>query len=308
MLVVNSSAAAMNLLDLPDGQLFRQADYLRSRHFGKSIDLCAIINAKSGNCGMDCAFCPQSTYHTPTQKNIWKLDPASIAEKILRLEDYPLQHIGIVTSGARLGDEELDELITVFSTLKPRTLKKICVSLGRLSEACLAELRKAGIIRYHHNLESSEKYYPAICSTQTWQERANTVRLAAKAGLQNCTGALFGIGESWEDRISLAFSLKKLKVKNIPINFLDPQAGTRLAERKLLTENEALRIVALFRHILPDSTLRICGGRTRIFAGRISGLIKAGANALMTGNYLTTGGNSIENDLNELARNGFEAS
>lgn len=305
MFTVASPFEALRLLDLPDGQLFQQADYLRNLHFGKTIDLCAIINAKSGNCGMDCAFCPQSSFSGNDKENVWSLDPVDLAGKILRLSDFPLCHIGIVTSGARLGDEELDELISVLHALDPATQKKICVSLGRLRQEQLERLRASGVLRYHHNLESSARYYPAICSTQTWQERAKTVQLAAKAGLENCTGALFGLGESWEDRISLAFSLKKLKVKNIPINFLDPRPGTRLAGLKAPGENEALRIVALVRHILSEASLRICGGRPRIFGGRLAELIHAGANAIMTGDYLTTGGNNIENDIDELVKNGF---
>lgn len=305
MYAVDSPAMALRLLDLPDRQLFRQADYLRNLHFGESIDLCAIINAKSGNCGMDCAFCPQSSYSRDNGKVAWGLDSTTLADKILRLSGFPLRHIGIVSSGARLGDEEFDELISVLYTLAPGVLKKICVSLGHLPAVRLEKLKASGVLRYHHNLESSARYYSSICSTQTWQDRANTVRLAAGAGLENCTGGLFGMGESWEDRVSLAFSLKKLKVKNIPINFLDPQPGTRLAGCQALGENEALRIVALLRHILPEASLRICGGRPRIFGRRIGELVHAGANAIMTGDYLTTGGNNIENDIDELEKNGF---
>lgn len=306
MYEVVSRDQALELLDLPDDRLFCRADYLRKTFFGNRVDLCAIVNAKSGDCPMDCGFCAQSRHASGSRK--CSLEKDELAEKILNLAKYPVNRIGIVTSGGLLTDNELDGFIAILSTLPDDVLARVCVSFGRLNPVQLATLRKIGILRYHHNLETSEQYYSRICSTQTWRQRESTVIAAAEAEFCNCTGGLFGMGESWEDRIDLAFSLKKLRVKNIPLNFLDPQKGTRMENNKVMAAKEALRIIAIFRHILPDATLRICGGRPKVFVNNQPDIFKAGANALMTGNYLTTNGICIANDLHMLAKNGFELS
>jgi len=173
----------------------------------------------------------------------------------------------------------------------------LCASLGRLAPAELVQLKQAGIGRFHHNLESSKAYYPSICSTQTWQQRFDTVKAAQAAGLDICSGGLFGLGESWEDRIDLALTLRELEVDSVPINFLYAHPGTALKAIPALSADEALRIVALYRFLLPQTTLRICGGRTHVLGDRQSELFAAGANGIMTGGYLTVAGSQYEADL-----------
>lgn len=290
--------------------LLDSAEGLRQARFGNKVELCAIINAKSGNCGMNCRFCSQSSHSTTNVDTFPLLGDAELRRHVDALRPYPVKRCGIVTSGAALAGGELDRLIGYIGEQNreaPQGGLTLCASLGRLPLRDLARLRRAGLGRYHHNLESSEGFYPSLCTTQRWQDRAATVRAAKEAGLEVCCGGLFGTGESWADRVAFAFELHGLGVDNIPINFLHPHPGTPLAAQSLLSPEEALRIVAVFRHILPSATLRICGGRTTVLAGREDELFRAGANALMTGNYLTTKGQGVEHDLAMLARLGLEA-
>lgn len=289
--------------------LLDSADRLRRARFSNTVELCAIINAKSGNCGMNCRFCSQSS-HSATDAEIFPLlGDAELRRHVDALRPYPVKRCGIVTSGAALAGGELDRLLEYIGGQEreaPRDGPTLCASLGRLPLRDMDRLRRAGLGRYHHNLESSEAFYPGLCTTQRWQDRAATVRAAREAGLEVCCGGLFGAGESWADRVAFAFELDGLGVDNVPINFLHPHPGTPLAAQPLLSPEEALRIVAVFRHILPAATLRICGGRATVLADSEDELFHAGANALMTGNYLTTKGQGVEHDLAMLARLGLE--
>ena len=272
-------AQAQVLLSLPDARLFEQAGRLREAVFGRKVDLCAIINARSGNCAMDCRFCSQSRHnHTPIA--VFDLLPdETLRERILKLAALPVSHIGIVTSGAALSEAELARLRAVLAALPGDVRPRVCASLGRLSSAQLEQLAQAGLTRYHHNLETAQGHYPHVCTTQTWEQR----------------------------RIAFAFSLKALGVRNVPMNFLHPHPETPLAGQRPLSAGEALRIIALFRHILPEATLRICGGRPTTLGARQHEVFAAGANALMTGDYLTTHGQGIEEDLAMIAAQGLEA-
>lgn len=294
---VTSHDDARQLLALPEPRLFAQATALREAAFGKYVDLCAIINAKSGNCGMDCVFCSQSRHNSTGVATFDLLPDAELRGRILALADTPVHHIGIVTSGGALGDAELERLGKLVAALPDDVRPRVCASLGRLRQEQLEGLRDRGLVRFHHNLESSQGFYSRVCTTQSWTQRRDTVLAAARAGLGNCTGGLFGLGESWDDRIDFAFQLRELGVRNVPINFLHAHPHTPLATQPPLPAGEALKIIALFRHILPQATLRLCGGRPEILGIRQNEMFAAGANALMTGDYLTTRGSALEADL-----------
>ena len=301
-----TTSAARELVSLPLPELLAGAGRLREAVFGFRVDLCAIINARSGNCAMDCRFCAQSV-HNRTSVDVFELLPSDVLRaRILSLADTPVSKIGIVTSGAALTGREFDRLCEVVRSLPEAVVPRVCVSLGRLEERRLSELASLGIRRYHHNLETAESGYPHICTTQTWRQRRDTVERAMRAGLEACTGGLFGLGESWEQRLEFAFSLKELGVRHIPLNFLNPHPHTPLASQPPLSAGEALRVIAVFRHILPEATLRICGGRPLVLGGRQREMFAAGANALMTGHYLTTPGYSMEDDFAMLASLGLE--
>lgn len=300
-------AQALDLLSLSQTQLLEQAAALREATFGRKVALCAIINARSGNCSMDCRFCSQSRHnHTPV--DVFDLLPnADLRARILDLAALPVARIGIVTSGAALNDAELARLQELLANLPAHVRRRVCASLGRLTAGQFRQLAGAGLGRYHHNLETAQSHYPFVCSTQTWEQRRDTVLRAMRAGLSVCAGGLFGLGESWEERIDFAFSLKALGVRHVPMNFLHPHPQTPLAGQKPLAAQEALRIIAIFRHILPEASLRVCGGRPLVLGARQNEIFAAGANALMTGDYLTTHGMGIAADLAMLAELGLEA-
>ena len=254
---------------------------------------------------MNCAFCSQSRFHATNIKSHPLLSQEQLAERCTQLASLPVQHIGIVTSGAALNGEEFHTLCNTIQMLAPSIRERLCVSLGTLSDQNLHKLSTIGIRRFHHNLESSSQFYPKICQTQTWQMRKQTVLRARAQGLENCTGGLFGLGESFFERIRFAFQLKALHISHIPLNFLHPHPHTPLGKNKPLSPEEALRCIAIFRHILPTATLRVCGGRPITFGTQQNLIFKAGANALMVGDYLTTQGSGLEDDLRMIATLGF---
>ncbi len=288
----------MELADLLAG-----ATRIREAHFGRRIQLCAIINAKSGKCDMDCTFCSQSG-HASTQIEEYPFLPRPELEKRMGaiLENGDCR-CSVVTSGGKLSGAELEVL---FETARGAGAAPLCASLGRLGSAELDELKRSGIGRFHHNLESSESYYPNICSTQTWRQRLDTVKAAQTAGLDVCSGGLFGLGESWDDRIDLALTLRELGVDSVPINFLYAHDGTPLARVQPMEADEALRIIALYRFLLPRTTLRICGGRVHVLGDRQAEIFAAGANGMMTGGYLTVAGSQYETDCAMLCRLGLQ--
>lgn len=294
------------ILNLPEDELFAETERLRKTHFGNRIELCAIINIRSGACSMDCAFCAQSSHNPGASAQYGLLEDAELMQRINALLALPVAHIGLVASGPFLSGGEFERLCNFLDSLPAKIKDKICLSTGRLPAQCLADLRTCGIRRYHHNLETSRNYYPRICSTQTWQARCDTVLRAAEAGFETCCGGLFGMGESWQDRLDLANTLASLEIGQIPINFLNPRANTRLAARSAPAPTEGLRIVALFRRVLPEATLRICGGRKECLGSRQGDVFRAGANALMSGDFLTTKGSGLDFDLRLIHNNGLE--
>jgi len=300
-----TNIALTDITNAPLDDLLNEANRVRTNTFGNEVDLCAIINIKSGRCVMDCRFCAQSRHHD-TIVETYPLRPTEeLSSETRKLWRQNISKIGWVSSGRSLSTEELDTILEGIETvLSEEGASRICASLGQLGTAELSALKDAGVCRYHHNLETSEHFYPSICTTQRWQDRRATIERVKELGWAICSGGLFGLGETWEDRQQLALTLKELEVDSVPINFLSPISGTPLADRKPLSSEEALRIVALFRLALPTATIRICGGRPTVFAEREQDelLFRAGANALMTGNYLTTSGISPEKDQEMIER------
>ena len=288
-----SREEALALSRLDEAELFAGATRLREAFFGRFVRFCAILNAKSGRCDMNCAFCSQSASADTSIETYPLLPEKRLVQGLRELMATDDCRASLVTGGGKLSDDDVRRVANVARTLSPAPL---CASLGRLSREALGELLAAGIARFHHNLETSERFYPEICTTQSWRERRKVVETARAVGLDVCSGGLFGLGETWEDRIDLALVLRDLGVDSVPINFLYAHPGTRLADLPPLSPEEALRIVALYRFLLPNVTLRICGGRLHVLAERQIDLFAAGANGLMTGNYLTVSGSQYETD------------
>ncbi len=297
-----SREEARALLHLDEQELFSSATQIREHYFGNEVEACFIINAKSGNCNMNCRFCSQSGVNS-TEIEHYPFKEEIELEAILRSwEQFPIGRCGIVTAGGALTDADVDKLATWLENRRAsgRPGPRICGSLGRLKLKALHRLREAGMTRIHHNLETSESFYPQVCTTQQWRDRLDTVHEAIREGFSVCSGGLFGMGETWEDRFDFAFFLREDGIEHIPVNFLYPHPGTPMANQPVMSPSEALRILAVLRHIHPRSVLRVCGGRVSVLRERQFEMFSAGANAFMTGNYLTISGAGPQNDLKKL--------
>ncbi|MBN1673550.1 MAG: biotin synthase BioB [Kiritimatiellae bacterium] len=279
--------------DVPD--LLAAATALRRRFFPGRLTLCAIVNAKSGACSEDCAFCAQSAANN-TQAEVFPLKSAAeigrARESAARL---PVSRFGIVTSGKGLTDADLDrvcEMVRAGGQAAPRW----CASLGCLSRAQFERLRDAGLTRFHHNLETAASFYPRICSTHGYAERLATVRAAKELGFDVCSGGILGMGETLEQRVELAAALAREQVDSIPLNFLIPIPGTRLAAQPPMKPLDIIRSILLFRLLNPEAELKVCAGRAHL--RDLQALIfYAGATGIMIGALLTVPGGDVERDL-----------
>ncbi|MFZ3121944.1 MAG: biotin synthase BioB [Thermodesulfovibrionales bacterium] len=293
-----TKAEAVQISALPKTEmfdLFAAANRIRQTFRGDSVDLCAIVNAKSGACPEDCSYCAQSS-RSKTETAIYPLiNKSAVIEKAKEARDAGVKRFCIVTSGRKTGKNELKEICSMINDIREIGLLP-CSTLGLLNKDELKFLKDSGLERYHHNLETSERFFPEICRTHTYSDKLNTIDAAMSAGISVCSGGIFGIGETWEDRIDMAFTLKKLPIASVPINYLIPVKGTPLEEQDMLNPFEALKIVSLYRFILPQKEIRICGGRMQVLGEFNSMVFMAGADSLLTGNYLTTTGRTFSDD------------
>lgn len=276
--------------------LFKLANSIRDKYRGNSVDLCSIINAKSGACPEDCSFCAQSA-HSKTDTGVYPLmNKKEILEAAAVSKKYSVKRFCVVTSGKKPSADELDNICGFVSELRGMGFLP-CATLGMLDAQELKQLKEAGLNRYHHNLETSEAFFSEICTTHTYKDKIRTIEAVKSLGLSICSGGIFGLGESWEDRIDMALALKEIGVDSVPINFFTPVRGTPLGENELLDPLEALKIIAIYRLILPESEIRVCGGRDLTLKDKNSFIFSAGADGLLLGNYLTTNGRKPEEDL-----------
>lgn len=287
------------LLSMPEEDLLpfcAGADLLREAHFGRTIHLCAIHNGKSGRCSEDCSFCSQSIRAT-TDAPVYPLQSVEdLAAPGKRLEDTPVNRYSIVTSGRGLPPEETRRVAQALSQIDPVRLST-CASLGIIGKNELEALKAAGVTRYHHNLETAASHFAAVCTTHTYEERLRTLQEARRAGLSLCCGGIFGLGESDDQILELALTLRELRVDAVPVNFLTPIPGTTAAGLRHLTPLRCLKIIAFLRYALPDREIIVCGGRQHNLKELHPLIFYAGASGLMTGDYLTTAGRCLDNDL-----------
>lgn len=285
--------------------LFGLANRIRDKYRGNKVDLCSIVNARSGACPEDCSFCAQSV-HNNTDAEVY---PLLTREKILRAADdakkKSVKRFCIVTSGKRTSGSDLEAVCGLISEIRDMGILP-CATLGMLDYGELNQLKDAGLNRYHHNLETSEAYFSEICTTHTYREKIETLNAARSLALSVCSGGIFGLGESWDDRIDMAFALKEIGVDSIPVNFLTPVNGTPMGNREMLSPVEALKIIAIYRLILPDREIRICGGRPATLRDLNAYIFFAGADGFLLGNYLTTPGRNPEDDLRMISDLGLE--
>ena len=284
--------------------LYDCANEIREHFCGNRMDLCSITNAKSGKCSEDCKWCSQSAWHNTNAEVYPVVDKQrAVDEAVNNAKQGVIRH-SLVTSGRTVTDKELDQFIDIFDGIKQSCNIQLCASMGLLNKNQLARLKQTGISHYHCNLETAPSYFKSMCSTHSIDEKIATIKDAQATGLSVCSGGIIGMGETMEQRIELAFTLRDLGVKSIPVNILNPIEGTALQGRQILNEEEVLTTIALFRFINPDAFLRFAGGRLLIRHFQDKAL-KAGINASIVGDMLTTIGSNIEEDLRDFSKAGF---
>ena len=275
--------------------LLEGADKIREYFCGDKVDLCTIINGRSGRCGEDCKYCAQSA-HNHTNCEVYDFLPKEkILAEALANEKEGVDRFAIVTAGRSLSGEDFEKAIDAYETMHKECKLDLCASLGFLTKEQLHRLHEAGVTSYHDNIETSRRNFPNICTTHTYDEKIATIKAAQEEGFCVCSGGIIGMGETWEDRLDMAVSLAELGIMSIPINALMPIPGTPLENLEQLSENDILRTIAFFRYINPEANVRLAAGRALI-TNDGEAAFSGGASATITGNMLTTSGSTIESD------------
>ncbi len=277
--------------------LMAGADRIRKTFRGNEIEVCAISNVRSGNCSENCAFCSQSGHHKTDAPTYDFIPAEELVEQARQARQWGASDFGIVSKGWGVrSDKEATKLREYFEAMGSHSDIGRCASLGALDKATARQLKEAGLENYHHNLECAESFFHNVCSTHTYQENIDTIVNAREAGLRVCAGGILGMGETLEQRVELAETLRRLGVESVPMNFLSPVLGTPMAHIEPMKPYEILRAIATYRYMLPKAEIRVAGGRQ--FLGDMQSMIfMAGASGVMIGNYLTTRGRSVEDDL-----------
>ncbi len=284
-----------------------EASRVRERHFGRRVSFCVILNAKSGACSEDCAFCSQSARAKSGVPHYPLLSREKLVAAAQAAEGAGASRFSIVTSGRGVSLRDQGAIVAAVAAIRVAVPDlKVCASLGIADLEFLKDLRAAGLYRFHHNLEAAASHFSRICTTHTYAERLATIEAAKAAGLSVCVGGILGLGENMAQRWELSQALRDLEVDAIPLNFLHPLPGTALADRPLLSPLEALKAVAAFRLMHPARSIIICGGRQVTLRSLGPLVFAAGADSLMTGDYLTTQGRLPEEDRQMLADLGLE--
>ena len=284
------------LLTTPLEELQEGARLIQEKFCGNHIDLCTIINGKSGRCSEDCKYCAQSARHKTGVDEYDFLPAQEILKVALANERAGVNRFSIVTSGRALDGKNFERAIEAYKILRANLKIDLCASHGILNAEQLRRLRATGVTSYHHNLETSRRFFSKICTTHTYDDRIKTIKLAQAEGFCVCSGGIIGMGETWQDRIDLAFELAALKIESIPVNVLMPIPGTALENLKPLAPEDILRTIAIFRYINPTANVRLAAGR-KFLPDCGASALKHGASASITGNMLTTSSNSIKDDL-----------
>ena len=278
--------------------LFEGTNRVRDQHMGNAVKICSIVNAKSGKCQEDCGFCAQSSKFETDSPEYGLMKPEEILAAAKEAEAFGSNEFSIVTSGTAMTDrKELDTLMEAIRMIKAETKIEVCCSLGLMSTDHLKELKAAGLDRFHHNVETAASHFENIVTTHSYEDEVQAIRNAKDAGLHVCVGGIFGMGETYEQRVEMVFDVKDLETDSYPINFLKPLKGTATENMEHIELYEALRTIALHRLVMPHMDLFVCGGREEVFADQQEKLFEAGANGILGGNYLTTKGQDPKRDI-----------
>ena len=296
---------AMKLYEESLEQLCQAANEIREHFCHNIFDLCTIINGKSGRCSEDCKYCAQSAYYQTNIEEYPLLDQKILVQQAVHHAKKGVLRYSIVTSGRALSEEEVEKICEVVKEIKKEVNIEVCASLGLLTMQQFQKLKEAGISRIHNNLETSKNYFPNICTTHTYEDKIAAIKAAQRTGLTVCSGGIMGLGETKEDRIDLALALRELGIYSVPINLLNPIQGTPYEKNRCLTEEEVRRIVAVFRFLLPNASIRLAGGRG-LLKSKGKECFLSGANAAISGDMLTTAGITVDADLEMLRQLGYE--
>lgn len=296
---------AMELINRDFKTLASSAKEIQNFYCGDSFDFCTIVNGKSGKCSEDCKYCAQSSFYKTKVEEYHLLNTEELKERAIKNASLGILRYSVVTSGRNLSDQEIDILCKSYKEISKTVEIHLCASHGLLELEQFEKLKKSGISRYHNNLETSRRLFPSICTTHTYDEKINAIKMAQEAGLEVCSGGIIGLGETMEDRIDMALELKELGVKSVPINILNPIPGTPFEKLAPLSSEEIAKTIAIYRFILPEKAIRLAGGRGLLLdKGELA--FQSGSNAAISGDMLTTSGIDISEDFKTITDLGFK--
>lgn len=292
---------ARELIRTPDEDtmiLLAMADKIRQKYNGNDVDLCAIVNARSGKCPENCKFCAQSAHHETGVTIYPFMEEEDIIAAARKAKEAGAIRFSIVTSGRNTTNpNEFKQILSALRRIHDEVGLEICCSLGLLTYEQALQLKEIGVTRYHSNIETAPSHFPDVCTTHSYQDKMSTIENAKKAGIRVCSGGIFGLNESLDQRVEMAFELKRLQIDSVPLNILNPIKGTPFEGNKGLSPFEILRAFAVFRFILPNALIRTAGGREVNLRDLQAYALSGGLNGIMVGGYLTTGGRSPLEDL-----------
>ena len=277
------------------------ADKIRQKFSGRSVDLCAIVNARSGRCQEDCKFCAQSARYDTGIDNYTFLPEEEVMKAAQKAKEAGAARFDIVTAGRdQRNPKDFAEILHLIRRIRTEIGIEVCCSLGFLTQEQAYQLSEAGVNRLHCNIESAPSFFQEVCTTHTAEEKAENIQRAQKAGIRVCCGGILGLGETLDQRVEMAFHLKKLHIDAIPLNVLNPIPGTPYEHIEPLAPLEILRSFAMFRFVLPKAQIRTAGGRQLNLRSLQSMALAGGMNGVMIGNYLTSKGSDPHDDLTML--------
>ncbi|MDE7322052.1 MAG: biotin synthase BioB [Lachnospiraceae bacterium] len=297
---------AVALSGEPLDKLSAAANEIREKMCRNRFDMCTIVNGKCGKCSEDCKYCAQSAhYHTDCKETYPLLSTEELLAGARHNREQGVLRYSIVTSGRSLSDKEVEQVCESIREIRSNVDIQICVSFGLLGEEQFRKIKEAGASRVHCNLESSRNYFPEVCTTHSYDEKIAALKAAKAAGLSVCAGGIMGLGETMEDRIDMALTLRELGVKSVPVNLLNPIKGTPYENNTILTNDEFCRIIAIFRFLIPDGAIRLAGGRG-LLGDKGEKCFQSGANAAISGDMLTTAGITAATDMELVKKLGYQ--
>lgn len=297
---------ALELAEAPLEELCKAADEIRKYFCKDAFDICTIINGKSGRCSENCKYCAQSACYETKVETYPLLSREKVVEQAKYNDERGVLRYSIVTSGKRISEEEVEKVCEMVKEIRKETNISVCGSFGLLDEESFAKLKAAGLSRVHNNLETAKRNFPNVCTTHSFEEKVQSIEAAKRAGLNVCSGGIMGLGETMEDRIDMVLTIRELGIRSIPVNMLNPIPGTPYEKNEILTNEEMCRIVAVFRFLVPNASIRLAGGRG-LLPDKGRACFLSGANAAISGDMLTTQGITIETDMQMLKELGYKA-